>query len=133
MFHQTTLAYFSRWKYPLRFAKRPPTKVDTVVVANMMGGSGGICESDDCKSCYISGRREIQDSINCPQVSYDGLDFAGRGDLPRQLAKQLQNTTILVWYNARTQRMPHCFVCKADGRVGDIPFYCEDYFTHTNT
>mmetsp|Transcript_20563 Transcript_20563/g.57047 ORF Transcript_20563/g.57047 Transcript_20563/m.57047 type:complete len:409 (+) Transcript_20563:500-1726(+) len=93
-----------RWKYPLRFMKRPPKKVDTVVFANMMGGTGKICESDDW-----------------------------RGDLPRQLAKQLVNTTILVWYNARSQKLPHCFICKPEGRVGDTPFYCEDYFTHTNT
>jgi len=124
-----------RWKYPLRFMKRPPKKVDTVVFANMMGGTGKICESDDCKRClgYPEPPRRRNICTHSRRALLSPHCAAGRGDLPRQLAKQLVNTTILVWYNARSQKLPHCFICKPEGRVGDTPFYCEDYFTHTNT
>ena len=38
-----------RLKHNLVFPVIPPTKVQTLVVANLMGGLGGLCESDDCK------------------------------------------------------------------------------------
>mmetsp|Transcript_14684 Transcript_14684/g.41311 ORF Transcript_14684/g.41311 Transcript_14684/m.41311 type:complete len:461 (-) Transcript_14684:57-1439(-) len=91
-----------RWKHPLVFPVKPPKKVETLVIANLMGGVGGLCDSDDW-----------------------------RGDLPRQLARLMPETDVLIWYNARTTKQPHCFICKPEGRISKDSFYCDEYMRET--